>query len=80
MIALKNLDDKIKEDILNIFSGFSNCTTTKYYETCKCQPLRWMVEFKQKLLEDVEYFKELSLSDNEEISDMAKEIVSDLCD
>jgi len=78
IIALKGLNDEIKIELLDIFSGFSACTTAVYYENCKHEPLKWEIDLRQKLLSDVEFFKELSLSDNDDISYFAKEIVSDL--
>jgi hypothetical protein len=73
-IGLLKLDDKFKIEILDIFQGFSDCTSNDYFTNTKQSPEIWELELRQKLISDIDIFKELSSNNNEEISHFATTI------
>ena len=76
--GLKELDDEIKVEILDILVGFAVCTCDTRYELSKKQPLNWEITLRQKLSDDIKLFQGLSSHVNEDISYFAEQIVSNL--
>jgi hypothetical protein len=77
-IGLLQLDDKLKIELLDIFRGFSECTSDKYFIAIKRTPQNWERELKQKLIVDIDLFKELAKHTDEEISVFAYNVIEDL--
>ena len=75
LAKLNDANDLLKVEILDIILGFAVCTHAEYYKTNKLAPQEWEIELKRKLLGDFDKFKALSLSQNEDISYFAGEIV-----
>ena len=73
-IALLKLDDRIKIEILDIFQGFSDCTSAAYFSNTKQPPEKWELELRQKLILDINIFGELTADKNEDISRFANKI------
>ena len=73
--GLDELNDALKIEILDIILGFAVCTSDIYYKNTKREPLTWEIELKKKLVGDIQKFKVLSLSENQDISFFAGEIV-----
>jgi hypothetical protein len=71
--ALLELSDDIKVEILDIFVAFALCTS-KEYNTVPNELFNWEREIQKKLLRDRRVFHTFEVSDNEEISNMAKTI------
>ena len=67
----------MKIELLDIFQGFSECTTNKYFAAIKQIPSSWEQELKRKLMTDINLFKELAQHTNKEISAFACNIVDD---
>jgi len=76
IIGLDELDDKVKVEILDIIMGLALCTCDESYESSKIEPQSWEIELKQKLMSDIQKFKDLSLNADEDISYFAERIVS----
>lgn len=77
-IGLLTLDEKLKIELLDIFQGFSECTSDKYFAAVKQPPSDWEQELKQKMILDLAIFNELTKHTDEEISAFAFKIVDDL--
>ena len=77
-IGLLQLDDKLKIEVLDIFRGFSECTSDKYFIAVKRTPLNWELELKQKLILDINLFKKMATHTDEEISAFASNVIEDL--
>ncbi len=77
-IGLLQLDDKIKIELLDIFQGFSECTSDKYFTSIKIEISDWEVKIKQKLFRDIKMFEELTLHSDEVISSIATNIFDSL--
>lgn len=73
LIALKTLDDRIKVEILDIFLGFAYCTSND-----DILMNNWKGLLRNKMIENIEYFKELSEHSSEEISSFALNILDEL--
>ncbi len=67
--GLKNLEDNLKIEILDILLGFSICTAGVNLTDS------WQGKLRSKLKEDMGYFQELALSTNEEILSFAESII-----
>ncbi|WP_353095646.1 hypothetical protein [Tissierella praeacuta] len=67
--GLKNLDDNLKIEILDILIGFSICTAGANL------PDSWQGKLRNKLKEDMGYFQELALNTNEEILSFAESVI-----
>jgi hypothetical protein len=67
--GLKNLEDNLKIEILDILLGFSICTAGVNLTDS------WQGKLRSKLKEDLGYFQELALSTNEEILSFAQSII-----
>lgn len=76
--ALLSLDDELKIEIMDILRGFSCCTSTKYYKTSNKSPENWEKELREKMLTDINIFKNLKNHSDEFISGFASDIVEDL--
>lgn len=74
-IGLLQLDDKLKIELLDIFQGFSECTSDRYFVSRKIEISDWEAEIKQKLYRDIKLFKELTKHSNEIIAVFAIKIV-----
>lgn len=69
-LALQYVDESIKIEILDILYGFAMLTDKN--------ASNWEYELRMKLEKDYCYYEQLSLSDNEEISEFAKNIITEL--
>jgi hypothetical protein len=69
--ALLELNNDIKVEILDIFVAFALCTS-KEYNTVPNELFGWEREVQKKLLRDRSVFYAFGISDNEELSSMAK--------
>lgn len=77
-IGLLELDDNLKIELLDIFQGFSICTSDKYFVMIERKPQNWEQELKQKLILDIDLFNKLAKHINEDIAVFASSIVEDL--
>jgi hypothetical protein len=77
-LGLLTLDDELKIELLDIFQGFSECTSDKYFGSIIRPPSSWEQQLKQKLIFDIGHFKELTRHSNEEIANFASKIIDDL--
>jgi hypothetical protein len=77
-IGLIKLDDNHKIELLDIFQGFADCTSGKNFAAIKQKPNNWEQMLRQKLLVDIELFRELANHKNEEISHFATTIYDGL--
>lgn len=77
-VGLLQLDDKLKVELLDIFQGFSTCTSDRYFESVKRVPSKWEHELRQKLLSDLTLFEDLTKHIDEEIASFSSNIVEDL--
>ncbi|WP_097013941.1 hypothetical protein [Anaerocolumna aminovalerica] len=67
--GLKNLEDNLKIEILDILLGFSICTAGVNLSDS------WQGKLRSKLKEDMGYFQKLALNTNEEILSFAESII-----
>lgn len=67
--GIKNLEDSLKIEILDILLGFSIGTAGVNLSDS------WQGKLRSKLKEDMGYFKELALNTNEEILSFAESIM-----
>lgn len=74
MIALKELDDGLKVELLDIFLGFAVCTARFSSDAL------WPRQLRDKLMADLPVFAALSASENEEIAGFAEDIVEALAE
>jgi hypothetical protein len=77
-IGLLQLDNKLKIELLDIFQGFADCTSDKYFIAISQTPKPWEKELKEKLINDTTIFKELITSNDEGVSDFACALFSSL--
>jgi hypothetical protein len=77
-IGLLELNDKLKIELLDIFQGFAECTSDKYFIAISQTPKPWEKELREKLINDTTIFKELITSTNEGVSDFACALFSSL--
>lgn len=77
-IALLELDNKMKIEILDIFQGFAICTSNVYLNSLKENPEKWQLEIRQKLNADIKLFEELRTNSDELISDFSNFIYENL--
>ena len=75
-----NLNDELKIEILDIFKGFSYCTSKDYYSEITTPIPTWEKLLKEELISDIVIFKELAFHNDELISSFAKDIIADLTD
>ena len=72
MIALRELDDELKVELLDIFQGFAACTERFSSDA------PWPRQLQEKLKADLPIFTALSGSENEDIAYFAGSIVESL--
>ena len=72
MIGLKNLDDGLKVELLDIFLGFAVCTARFSTEAA------WPRQLRDKLTADLPIFTAFTSSGKEEIAGFAQDIVEAL--
>ena len=72
MLGLKELDDELKVELLDIFLGFAVCTARFSSDAA------WPRQLREKLKADLPVFTGLIPSDNEDISYFAERIVEEL--
>ena len=77
-IALLELDNKMKIEILDIFQGFAICTNNEYLNSLKENPEKWQLEIRQKLNADIKIFEEFRTNPDELISDFSNFIYENL--
>ena len=71
MIALREADDKLKVELLDIFLGFAACTG-------RSAETDWEKQLREKLEADLPVFAGLVSSENEDISYFSERIVEEL--
>ena len=72
MYGLKNLDNKLKVELLDIFLGF--VVTISKKESINT----WQGQLRQKVINEREYFEVLSKNADEDIAYFAQEIVKEI--
>jgi len=72
MTGLKELDDALKVELLDIFLGFAACTARFSTDAL------WPRQLRDKLKADLPVFQSLISSENEDISDFSERIVEEL--
>jgi hypothetical protein len=77
-IALLELDNKMKIEILDIFQGFAICTNNEYLNSLKVKPEKWQLDIRQKLNTDIKIFEELRNNSDELIADFSNFIYENL--
>lgn len=77
-IALSELNDELKIEILDIFTGFAYCSRPDYDYIIDIGMDKWKWELRQKMLEDIELYKDLSKNTNEDIAAFAIRICENL--
>ena len=78
VVGLEELNERLKVEILDIILGFAICTNSAAYKEAEREPLPWEVELKQRLISDTHKFNALALSNNDDISYFANEIISNI--
>lgn len=78
--GLNTLDDELKVELLDIIKGFAYCTTSEFYKATNTQMKFWEKELREKLIADIDTFKQLSTSNDELISLFALDVVGYLQD
>lgn len=73
MIALKELDDELKVELLDIFLGFAVCTSRFSSEAL------WPRQLRKKLEADLSVFSGFLSSANEDIAYFSERIIENLC-
>lgn len=72
MYGLKNLDNKLKVELLDIFYGFVVVIP-------KEEPITtWQGKLRQKVVNERTYFECLSKSDDEDVADFSKEVLEEM--
>lgn len=74
-IGLLTLDNSIKVEILDIFLGFTNCTDPT---VVRPKLEIWEVALRNHLISDIDIFRELAFSPDEDLSYFANEILKSL--
>lgn len=72
MIALKELDDELKVELLDIFLGFAVCTARFSSEAL------WPRQLREKLTADLPVFRGFISSENEDIACFSERITEEL--
>ncbi len=72
ILALQEMDDKLKVELLDIFLGFAVCIGRFSSDAL------WPRQLRDKLTADLPIFAALAASENEDISDFAQDIVAEL--
>lgn len=70
--GLLELSDKLKVELLDIFTGFAYCSGGEL------NPERFQYKIREKLMRDIEIFRFFVSSDNEDIAGFASMIVEEL--
>ena len=73
MIALKELDDELKVELLDIFLGFAVCTARFSSDAL------WPRQLREKLEADLPVFSGFLSSANEDIAYFSESIIENLC-
>ena len=77
LYALLNLDDYIKIEILDIFTGFAVCTSYQISNVSvfnKSTSTTWIYQLREKLKNNLEIFKSFNFNTDEDISCFSKRI------
>jgi hypothetical protein len=72
-VGLLRLNDDLKTEILDIFTGFASCLSNEYY-TVPNELDEWEKQLQAKMLADREIFNQLALNEDIVIAGFAKRI------
>ncbi|MCL2527852.1 MAG: hypothetical protein FWE42_05465 [Defluviitaleaceae bacterium] len=76
IVGLKEFEEKLKVELLDIFLGFAVCTMHVFFSDNKCDLQQWEVRLYHKMANDIEKFRKFTHSSNEDIAYFSNEIVS----
>lgn len=78
-VGLFRLNDNLKIEILDIFTGFASCLSNEYY-TVPNELCEWEKQLQAKMLLDRKIFAQLKLDENTAIAEFSKRVCDYLDD